>query len=61
MLAALDLSCLDPPSLAAARSGGAASAAAPSAGEVSTAGPVPASFPLPAVQDVRFLFSLPDQ
>jgi len=51
----LDLSCLDPPSLVAARGGGAAAAAAPSPAEVAagagSAG-VPAAFPLPAVQDV---------
>ena len=57
-LAALDLSCLDPPSLATGRAGTAAAAAAAPPAEVAAAcgsgAGVPACFPLPAVQDVSF-------
>jgi len=57
----LDLSCLDPPSLAAARKGAVSAAAChdeAAVGGVGVGGGVPASFPLPAVQDVRFFVSL---
>ena len=51
----LDLSCLDPPSLAAPRKGAVSAAACPDEAAVGGGGVggVPSCFPLPAVQDVR--------